>query len=75
MMVKHGKDDARVIPKRGVWCELCDFSIRDDDSNWGYILYIDGEEIERTSGYSSLKGAGDAARDAKKRILKRPRKE
>lgn len=59
------------IPSKGYWYEMYDFSERDYGSNWGFILYKDGKEIHRASGYSRIRRAGDEARKAKARFQRK----
>lgn len=70
-MQNEEKIDTSNIPKKGIWYEIYDFSDRDYGNDWGFILYFDGKEVERQSGFSKIRQAGDVARIAKSRYLNR----
>ena len=64
-------DDGAEVPT-GIWYEIYDYSERDYGNDWGFTLYDNGKIVEKVKGiYSRIRQAGDAAREAKKRYLKK----
>lgn len=59
------EDGAEVAP--GLWYEIFDYSERDYGNDWGWKLYLDGKVVDSSGGglYSTVRRAGDAAREAK----------
>jgi hypothetical protein len=58
------------IPKHGAWYTVIPITSDDFSFSWGYILYLDGEEIERVIGYTNSRRAEDAGRTAVNKINK-----
>jgi hypothetical protein len=61
------------IPQRGWWYELYDGSDRDYGSDWGYVLYFNGKEVERVCAWTRIGDAGDAGREAKRQAIDKQR--